>query len=348
LGKTRIVLTTPYFLGFRVITPEGRARDYHGGSQWANVPLIDIDGDGTPDIVTGAGILNIDGGKVAGFGPTHPIAHFSGYAPCIGDADGDGHPEIYHMFADTLDNLHGAGDQSTSQRADVMAYDRFGKPVLGWPQQVTKDDSMVSYAPVMGDVAGDGKKEIVARDLDSIHVWSCDGKPQTGAAGVIVSGLGAPSASPTLADLDGDGKAEIVIFDSQTSSIRAWHGDGTPVAGSDGTIAILPSDCGGVSVADLGGDGVMDLFAGSYWVKWDPKTRGSTVINMVPGPVEDDSGQPTICDLEGNGQAEAIFGLRDGRIVVYQTHLACKPQWLQWPTANGNPQHTGVWQSAPR
>jgi hypothetical protein len=98
----------------------------------------------------------------------------------------------------------------------------------------------------------------------------------------------------------------------------------------------------------LGGDGVMDLFAGSYWVKWDPKTRASTIINMVPGPAQDDSGQPTICDLEGNGQAEAIFGLRDGRIVVYQTHLACKPQWLQWPTANGNPQHTGVWQSAPR
>jgi hypothetical protein len=50
--------------------------------------------------------------------------------------------------------------------------------------------------------------------------------------------------------------------------------------------------------------------------------------------------QPTVCDLYGDGKAEAIFGLRDGRVVVYKTGLAFHPDRAPWPTAQGNFQRT--------
>jgi RNA polymerase sigma factor (sigma-70 family) len=347
-GRTRIVITTPYFLGFRVISPEGKCREYYGGSQWANVPLIDIDRDGTPDIVTGAGIMNIDGGPVKSFTRQHPILRLSGYSPCIGDADGDGQPEIYHLFADTVQNLESGGGGYRNPRTDIMAFDHLGRPLAGWPREIGKEQ-LEAHPPVMGDIAGDSKLEIVATDRTSVYAWTCDGNPVIpGSDGTFKSGLSPVNASPTLADLDGDGKAEIIIFDSESRTIRAWHGDGRPAAGPDGVIAMLPMDCPGISVADLGGDGIMDLFAGTFWVKFDPRTRTSTISSMLPAPAEVNTTQPTICDLDNDGQADVIFGTNDGRLFVYQTHLAYKPQWMQWPTANGNFQHTGAWTAQAR
>ena len=49
-----------------------------------------------------------------------------------------------------------------------------------------------------------------------------------------------------FSDLDGDGKAEIIVFDEADNSIKAWHGDGKPIAGSDGVIAKLPGAGTGV------------------------------------------------------------------------------------------------------
>ena len=94
---------------------------------------MDIDGNGVADIVTGAGILSIEGGNVRGFGPNHPIATLSGYAPCIGDANGDGKLEVYHLFADTIANLQGGSGGYVNEGADIMGYDHAGQPLAGWP-----------------------------------------------------------------------------------------------------------------------------------------------------------------------------------------------------------------------
>jgi RNA polymerase sigma factor (sigma-70 family) len=339
-GKTRIVITTPYFQGFRIISPDGKVRAARGGSQWASVPLIDIDRDGEADIVTGAGILSIERRPVRGFGADHPIATLSGYAPCIGDANGDGRLEVYHLFADTLTNLRDGSAGYVNELADIMAYDQDGKPLPGWPQAIGKG-KLDAYPPVMGDVAGDAKMEIVATDNESVHAWTWDGKPLVGGDGVFQRDVSPANTSPTLADLDGDGKAEIIIFDQAVNAIRAWHGDGTAVTGDSGIIAKLPTSCCGVSVADLGGDGIIDLFAGTYWVKFTASTGSVTVTNMLPAEAEINSTQPTICDLDNDGQADILFGLKNGAVVVYQSHLPYKRQWMQWPTVNGNFQHTG-------
>src|SRR5205807_6303298 len=128
--------------------------------------------------------------------------------------------------------------------------------------------------PVMGDITGDGKMEIIATADGHIFAWTWDGQPLEADTqvdqfnAVLRANTGvSPYVSPTLADLDGDGKAEIIFVDEKTPAIRAFHGDSKGVGNDDGLVATLPGPCRGVSVVDLGGDGVMDLFAGTYWIK---------------------------------------------------------------------------------
>jgi hypothetical protein len=345
-----VIITTPYFLGLRVVDGGGRVRTFRGGSQWATVPVADVDGDGVPDIVTGAALQNIDGGAVNGWpAAAHPVAKVSGFAPCIGDADGDGTLKVFHIFADDR------GDWPT-----VVGYDAGGNELPRWRHRVHNPNE-VSAAPVMGDVSGDGKMEVIENSGD-LYVWTADGHGAPGThdedvIGILKTDVSLGTCSPTLADLDGDGKAELIVLDPRTRKLRAWHGDGRPVGGEpDGTIAVLPGaadgpiridafglSASGVSVADLSGDGVMDLFAGTYWVKWDPKTQTSAVTEMLPGTPPMAGCQPTICDLDGDGKAEVIFGLSDGRVFVYRTELDYRKEWVQWATAQGNFQHTGVW-----
>jgi hypothetical protein len=114
--------------------------------------------------------------------------------------------------------------------------------------------------------------------------------------------------------------------------------------GADGLVALLSRrNVRGISVVSLGDDPRrMDFFAGSYWI--DRRPDGSTdVIEMVPGNPDMASVQPTVADVEGNGLADVIFGTSDGVVYVYQTKLAYHAERMQWPTANGNFQHTGAW-----
>jgi hypothetical protein len=109
----------------------------------------------------------------------------------------------------------------------------------------------------------------------------------------------------------------------------------------------LPCKCAGVSVGDLGFDGVMDFFTGVYWVRL-AKDGSSTVTPMLPEPMDVDSMQPTITDIDGDGKADILFATPDGRIIVYQSGLAYQAEWMQWSTNGGNIRHTGAWTPARR
>ena len=359
-GHTRIVMTTPYFLGVRVIEGDGTMRAHHGGSQWANLPLVDMDGDGVPDIISGAALMNIDGKPIdAWLMGKHPLSRISGFAPCIGDTNGDVHLQAFHLFV--------ADKDWNNEQAEIVGYDTSGDELPKWRNKVDLNQH-IPYAPAMGDVSGDGKMEIVG-NYKNIHVWTADGKSAPGThdegaiSGILKKDISWGACSPTLADLDGDGKAEIIVYDHEDHTLRAWHGDGKAMGANDGVIATLPDSAfvnsariggfdqipwGGVSVADLGGDGVMDLFVGIYWIKFDPRTAKSTVTAMAPEDATMNGSQPTICDLDGDGKADVVFGLTDGRVFVYRTEMGYRQEWMQWPTANGNFQHTGVWKTPSR
>ncbi len=333
-GNTFVVLTSPYLSGTRVISADGKiVHEFPGGRQWSTAPLVDLAGDGNMALMLGGATYHLDGSEVTGFPQgSHELARDWNFGACIGDADGDGTCEIY----------------SLKIGLELAAYTHLGLPLPGWPRKIScasEVNGPHQHVPSMGDITGDGKMEIIVA-TEAIWAWSWDGKPLVRPDGVFRANISSPYTAPTLADLDADGKAEVMIFDQNTRSLRAWHGDGRGVGNAEGILARLPSDCRGVSVADLGGDGIMDLFAGTFWIQFDPKSGKSTVIPMISGNPYTVT-QPTIGDVDGDGIADVVFGLRDGRVFVYNTHLAYPPELVQWGTASGNAQHTGVWKRPP-
>jgi len=329
-GKQRIIIAGPGN-GATIFSADGRlvARS-RGVDDACSVPVADLDGDGVLDLIADRFAATIDGKPLPGRAQRR-----AGYAPCIGDADGDGKLDLYRLFFTT---------RGTSY-ADVVGFDHTGKPLPGWPRMID-DPSWCS--PVMGDITGDSKMEIIGTHGQHLFAWTWDGKPLPNTSsegpldGILATDISAASSAPALADLDGDGKAEIILFDQQRNAVRAWHGDGRGFGRDDGVIAELPCRCAGVSVGDLGGDGVMDFFTGVYWVR-RAKDGSTTVTAMLPEPMDIHSMQPTITDIDGDGKADILFAVPDGRVIVYQTGLAYKPQWMQWPTNGGNIRHTGAW-----
>jgi RNA polymerase sigma factor (sigma-70 family) len=313
--------------GSRRTFPQGLS----GGEVWSSFPIADLNGDGKLDLLCHNIVISADGKPVPGWNP--PRAMF-GFAPCAGDANGDGAVELFYCSYVPEGMLYGL--------------DRTGKIIPGWPQETTRQ---CLFPPVMGDVNGDGKMEIFALDQGGhLLAWAWNGRPlipgysADGMKGIFKDNIAAHSASPTLADLDGDGRPEIIIFDHRTQSLKAWRGDGQGLFAADGTLVRLPEiiDAGGVTVGDLGGDGVMDLFVGVYWVQLarDGKT---TITKLLPRSQAPNSAC-LITDIDRDGKADLVFGLADGQVFVYQTGKAYKSSWMQWPANNGNQRHTGAWQ----
>ena len=314
-----------------------------------NLPVVDLDDDGVPELVTSNLIATIDGATVPNWPRERRLP--LGYAPCVGDAWGDGNLALFHLLYTTPNTAN----------ANVVAVDAHGVPLPGWPH-VIDDASWV--APVMGDLDGDGKMEVVASYGSHVFAWRADGStlPNTTRDGpldgILISNVSATTSSPALADLDGDGKAEIVIYDQRSRAIHAWHGDGAGVGderrGTDpatrpardaGVIAAVP-DGHGVSVVSLGDDPhVFDFFTGTSWVRRWPDGTTKLMQMVADGSTATEWVQPTVCDVDGDGFADVLIGLSDGRLFVYETGLAYHAERMQWPTANGNLAHTGAWRA---
>ena len=290
------------------------------------------------------------------------------------DVDGDGKPEVF-----LVTQRHGPSN------ASVVAFNHTGQPLTGWPQKV---GAKTFAAPSLGNVFGDEKLEVVVPDFhDHLLAWTFDGgrfgSTVAEAQGHGYSG-GDDGLSPNqleqekctsifkdniscagpaaLVDLDGDGLAEIIVVDSKTSTLRAWHGDGSGFGGTgaDGIIAHLgDGDVFGVCVAGPDDDGGVDFFAGNWWVHRDrdglvdvremiPRTAQPQDQNRGPAALPasvDTMCQDTLCDIDGDGRAEVLIGTADGRVIVFHTGLKYSEKWAQWPMLGGNRQRTGCWRA---
>lgn len=162
--------------------------------------------------------------------------------PAIGDLDHDGKVEM--VF--------------TTYDGSLLVYSADGKPVAGFPVQVSEvnakkadeehlwDDGIFS-APVLADLDKDGKLEIIVTAMDQqVYVWRFDGKLQPGFP-VLCSdpdkGVGRGDriiTSPAVGDVNGDGLLDIAtgsneVFGSEKGKNEARgyviHGDGTKHAG---------------------------------------------------------------------------------------------------------------------
>jgi hypothetical protein len=233
-----------------------------GAAVSQSVAVADLNGDGKPDLVVvdeftsghascWTGIVSVMLGNGDGTFQTAVTYNSGGYDPVsvvIGDVNGDGHPDLvvanecqYNSKCPSgggVSVLLGNGD-GTFQAA--VGYSSGGEQ---------------ASSVALGDFNGDGILDIVVANYVSSNVsvllGNSDGTFQTAVSYGVVS----YAASVAVGDFNGDGKLDIV------ASCEIVYGVSVLLGNGDGTFQTALNSPGGgdpLSVADLNGDGILDL-----------------------------------------------------------------------------------------
>jgi subtilisin family serine protease len=264
--------------------------------------LVDVDGDGAADLVSGSGrfvqVLRHDGTALPGWPQMTDEPLSSTLAPVAGDITGDGSPEVI----------------ASSSTGVVSIWRSDGSILLGWPRQV----SAVGVALALADLNKDGAKDIVIADYGapngstggSIIVLDHDtttlpGWPQT---------LDRPLSKPVVGDVDGDGTSEVVITSLDGASAYVLGADGRMKAGWPKVLSAAPlaatDRMGSIpALADIDGDGKADIVVGSADGKVVAWHGDGTVVAGWPQTVAcARASSPAIGDIDGDGRLDVVVG----------------------------------------
>ncbi len=295
---------------------------------YSSPALIDLDQDGKDEIVvvgvilrdvppnrgSRAGIINttslfaLEGSGSIRWQVTDDIVSFS--TPAIADMNGDA----------VLDIVVGGGN-------NLMRFDENGMRLAGWQVETLNDITV--YIPVIADVDGNASNglEIVACTplpgiprSAQVYVWNQDGSLHDPAWPKTLETCYAPA----VVDLDGDptnGREIIMAIDHEqpdvdpgtgflnTFTVFAWHADGTDVSGWPHRFMrdpnIFPDDRvpSSPSVADLDGDGDMEVVVGTYGQ--GDQANGNLFVFHHDGTLD-----PNWPQWAGTAQTPALWGGR--------------------------------------
>jgi len=230
--------------------------------------LYDLDDDGVMEIIVGEraypiGHLHIFEMDASEWGGNWPVAldHVPTGTAAVGDVDADGAVEIFYMSYNSM---------------YLLELD--GTTLPGWPKQIANCNFSYQSA-ALADLDGDGDLEIVVgahKNAAGCYVFHHDGTTYPGWPKYFGTWTYGP---PTVTDLEGDGELEIIdgragVFgDPNSGAFWAWTSAGVvkpgfpyrPTPGYGGG-----SD-GPYTVADINGDGLMEIFADHNIMESEPQ-----------------------------------------------------------------------------
>jgi len=273
----------------------------------------DMDGDGDLDLVVG----NLNAGSVSVFlnrgdGTFAPQVTYKDFQPqslALADLDGDGRLDV------VVSNGNG-GSVSVCRNVGGGKLDgRAVYPVGGYPNAI-----------VVADFDGDGHLDIADADNTSASVSILRNLGDGTFAPRIAFDFGSRPEVIAAGDVDGDGHPDLVAtswgYLMQTYAppmVGVLHnkGDGSFVLGETYTPGDSPA---GVALADLDGDGWLDLVVGDSWSKL------RVYLNRGDGTFGDATEQRerpahAAAHLEGGGRAVTAAILRVDR---QQRHTAAR------------------------
>ena len=177
------------------VLPEG------GGSQWLSTPVVsDINQDNNQELIIASVSGKVyawqaNGSPVKGW----PVSAVEGdvfyVTPSIGDLDGDGKPEVV------------IGSCNNAQSGYLYAWKGNGEALMGFPVNLK---SNIQSVAVIGDLSGNGTKQIVVGTNLGNKVWAVNSVGETYPFWPTET-KGWMCNNPILADINGDKKLETVI-----------------------------------------------------------------------------------------------------------------------------------------
>ena len=234
-----------------------------GGRAPYDMTMADVNGDGRPDALvvnTGGNTMGVLLNNGSGNFTLQATAPFTGGRPnsiTVADVNGDGLPDalVTNSIANTstLGVLLGNGAGGFTLQAST--------PLTGTGISAT--------AVVVADVNGDGKPDALTANFSSGTLGVLLGNGSGGftlQANSPSTGAGSNPTSLALADVNGDGKLDVLTTDETFDTLRLLLGDGNggftlqPNAPSTGASS-LPW---GLAVADMNGDGKLDVVTANY------------------------------------------------------------------------------------
>lgn len=306
--------------------------------------FYDLDGDGKEEYVTADGggwvhAFTSKGAELSGFpAPTLPSRYGKTYSSivspvAIADLDGDGKAEIVTL---SLEGALTVLDSQGKSRVGFPLYLPFPRPEEADPSQVISQGSYA--APVLVDLDGDGKKEIVAVAMDGlIHVYRENGTPQAGyPVALLVEGKKAKIlSSPAVHDINQDGVPDLILGSNHASQnngfLFAVDGRGNKaekliLEGFPASVPLLrdsflPTVGTGIPaspvITDLEKDGKIEIiiqpFVGKTYA-YDAKGKLVKTFSMKVGEGHETNdqfmvsglGNPAIADLMGTGKWNVV------------------------------------------
>jgi hypothetical protein len=165
-------------------------------------------------------------------------------SPVLHDMDGDGRPEIIVGVDAQLNTDFGTpnggclhvlpGTQPVIPANPYPVNVGYPQNMPGFPKCI---DQVIFADPVVGDIDGDGRPEIVhgtgnffAGRLKAVYAYNCDGTPVSGWP-VTLSGEAQFGSSLALANLDADAALEVVVAVDTTFQVYAINGNGVVMPG---------------------------------------------------------------------------------------------------------------------